>query len=69
MAASEQNPNIPPMNDYKNMSRPELLRLANKMLKEISLFLQDKKNRSESRAKFHISEAMHILKREADRNG
>jgi hypothetical protein len=57
------------MTDYKNMSRSELLKLAASTLKEISRSLRSENSRAESRAKFHISEAVEILRKEANKNG
>lgn len=57
------------MTDYKNMSRSELLLLAASTLKEVGSSLRNKNNRSEARAKFHILEAIEILRKEAKKNG
>lgn len=56
------------MTDYKNMSRQELLKLAAATLKEVSSSLRGTRNRAESRAKFHILEAIEILRKES-KNG
>lgn len=57
------------MTDYKNMTRPELLKLAAATLKEVSSSLRGTRNRAESRAKFHILEAIEILRKESKNNG
>lgn len=57
------------MTDFKNMSRSELLKLAAATLKEVAKSLRSKNNRSESRAKFHIAEAVEILRKESKNNG